>query len=123
MPNALLQRRFSFLRRLIVEPISAVAFSVGAIVATASGMGVWGLVVGQYASVVTDLILTWWLARSAVRWIGDRIPVAVAGGFVGTGALGQFQYANRIVSTPFAFLVAGVSCVVFPTSSSAQPST
>lgn len=140
VPNALLQRRFSFLRRLIVEPVSAVAFSVGAIVATSSGMGVWGLVVGQYAAVVTDLILTWGLARwrpnlrlasvetwreligyarhvlagSAVRRIGDRIPIAVAGGFVGTGALGQFQYANRIVSTPFAFLVAGVSYVVFP---------
>lgn len=140
VPNALLQRRFSFLRRLVVEPVSAVAFSVAAIVATSSGLGVWGLVVGQYASVVTDLVLTWVLARwrpdlrlasvatwrelivyarhvlagSAVRRIGDRIPIAAAGGFVGTAALGQFQYANRLVSTPFAFLVAGVSYVVFP---------
>ena len=140
VPNALLQRRFSFLRRLVVVPASAIAFSIGAIIATSSGLGVWGLVVGQYASVVTDFVLTWALAQwrprlrlasvatwreligyarhvlagSAVRRMGDRIPIAVAGGFIGTAALGQFQYANRIVSTPFAFLVAGVSYVVFP---------
>ena len=140
VPNALLQRRFSFLRRLVVEPASAVAFSVAAIVGTSAGLGVWGLVVGQYASAVTDLVLSWVLAQwrpnlrlasvatwrelivyarhvlagTAVRLIGNRIPIAAAGGFVGTAALGQFQYANRLVSTPFAFLVAGVSYVVFP---------
>ena len=126
VPHALLQRRFSFLRRLVVEPVSAVAFSVAAIVATSAGLGVWGLVVGQYAAVMTDLVLSWVLVRwrpnlrlvsvatwreligyarhvvasSAVRLIGDRIPIAVAGGFVGTAALGQFQYAHRIVVTP-----------------------
>lgn len=140
IPNALLQRRFSFLRRLVVEPASALAFGAGAIVATSEGMGVWGLVVGQYASAVTDFALSWglvgwrpkvklvsfgiWreliayarhvLAGTAIRRIGNRIPVAAAGGFVGTSALGQYQYANRIISTPFAFLVSGVSYVVFP---------
>ena len=140
VPNALLQRRFSFLRRLVVEPISAIAFAVAAIVATSLGLGVWGLVVGQYASALTDLVLSWVLARwrpnlrlasvviwreligyarhviagSTVRLIGDRIPIAVAGGFVGTASLGQFQYASRIVLTPFAFLVNGISYVVFP---------
>lgn len=140
VPNALLQRRFSFLRRVVVEPAAAVAFGLAAIIGTSSGLGVWGLVLGQYASATVDLLLTWTLARwwpnlrlasiatwrelivyarhvlagSAVRRIGDRIPIAAAGGFVGTAALGQFQYANRIVSTPFAFLVAGVSFVVFP---------
>lgn len=140
VPNALLQRRFSFLRRLVVEPASAVAFGAGAIIATSNGMGVWGLVVGQYASVVTDLVLSWGLVRwrpklglasfsmwreligygrhvlagSAVRRIGDRIPVVAAGGFIGNASLGQLQYANRIVSTPFALLVAGISYVIFP---------
>jgi O-antigen/teichoic acid export membrane protein len=50
IPNALLQRRFSFLRRLVVQPAAAVAFGVVAIIATSEGMGVWGLVAGQYSS-------------------------------------------------------------------------
>jgi O-antigen/teichoic acid export membrane protein len=40
VPNALLQRRFSFLRRLVVEPAAAVAFGVAAIIATSEGLGV-----------------------------------------------------------------------------------
>ena len=140
IPNALLQRRFSFLRRIVVEPAAALAFGAGAIIATSEGMGVWGLVVGLYASALTDFLLSWglvswrpqlrlvsfgmWrdlipyarhvLAGTVVRRLGNRIPIAAAGGFVGTSALGQFQYANRIVSTPFALLVSGVSYVVFP---------
>ncbi|HUT77849.1 MAG TPA: oligosaccharide flippase family protein, partial [Polyangia bacterium] len=140
VPNALLQRRFSFLRRLVVEPASAIAFGIGAIVATSSGLGVWGLVIGQYAAVTTDLILSWglvqwrpklslasfamWrelvrygrhvLAGTTVRRVGDRIPILATGAFVGNAALGQLQYANRIVTTPFAMLVTGVSYVVFP---------
>ena len=140
IPNALLQRRFSFLRRMVVDPAAALAFGLGAIIATSEGMGVWGLVVGLYASAAVDFVLSWglvgwrprlrqvsyamWrdlipyarhvLAGSIVRRLGNRIPIAAAGGFVGTAALGQFQYANRIVSTPFALLVSGVSYVVFP---------
>lgn len=140
VPNALLQRRFSFLRRLIVEPAASVAFGIGAIIATASGMGVWGLVVGQYAFAATDFLLSWGLVRwrprfrlvsftmwrelvgygrhvlagSAIRRLGDRIPVLMAGGFLGTGSVGQLQYANRIVSTPFSVLIAGISYVIFP---------
>ncbi|MGH2952438.1 MAG: oligosaccharide flippase family protein [Solirubrobacterales bacterium] len=140
VPNALLQRRFSFLRRIVVEPASALAFAVGAIIATSEGMGVWGLVVGQYASAVTDFILSWGLVRwrpkarlvsfgmwrelvayarhvlvgTAIRRIGNRIPLAAAGGFVSAAALGQFQYATRVVGVPFAFLVSGISYVVFP---------
>ena len=140
VPNALLQRRFSFLRRLIVEPAAAVAFGIGAIIATSSGMGVWGLVVGQYASATVDLVLSWGLVRwrprvrlisfsmwrdlvsygrhvlagSAARRLGDRVPIAVAGGMLGTSAVGQLQYANRIVTTPYSLLVAGISYVIFP---------
>ena len=140
VPNALLQRRFSFLRRLIVDPVAAIAFGIAAIIATANGMGVWGLVVGQYAFAVTDFALSWglvqwrpqfrlvsfgmWrelvgygrhvLAGSTIRRLGDRIPILMAGGFLGTGSVGQLQYANRIVSTPFSVLIAGISYVVFP---------
>jgi O-antigen/teichoic acid export membrane protein len=140
VPNALLQRRFSFLRRIVVEPVAAIAFGAGAIVATASGLGVWGLVIGLYAQVVTDFALSWalvqwrprlklvsfemWrelvaygrhvLAGALVRRLGEQIPVAVIGRFVGSGALGQFQYAIKMVGTPYGFLLAGTSYVLFP---------
>ena len=37
VPNAILQRRFSFLRRLIVEPAATIAFGIASIVATSRG--------------------------------------------------------------------------------------
>jgi PST family polysaccharide transporter len=140
VPNALLQRRFSFLRRLIVEPVSTVVFGVVSIIATAKGMGVWGLVVAQYAMSIVDMALSWglvgwrprlgqvsfamWrelvgygrhvLAGTTVRRLGERIPILVAGGMLGTSAVGQLQYANRIVSTPYSLMIAGISYVVFP---------
>jgi O-antigen/teichoic acid export membrane protein len=140
IPNALLQRRFSFLRRIVVQPAAALAFGVVAIIATSEGMGVWGLVAGQYAYAVIDFVLSWTLVRwrpqlrlgsvpmwrelirygrhvlagSLVRRVGDRVPILAAGSFVGTAALGQFQYANRIVTTSYTLLGAGASYVVFP---------
>jgi PST family polysaccharide transporter len=140
IPNALLQRRFSFLRRVVVQPAASLAFGVVAIIATSEGMGVWGLVAAQYAFAVTDFVLSWtlvqwrpqlrlssvsmWrelvaygrhiLAGSFVRRIGDRVPILAAGSFVGAAALGQFQYANRIVTTSYTLLGAGASYVVFP---------
>ncbi len=140
VPNALLQRRFSFLRRVVVEPVAAIAFGAGAIIATAGGLGVWGLVIGLYAQVLTDFALSWllvqwrptlglasfamWrelvaygrhvLAGGIVRRLGEQIPIAVIGRFVGAGALGQFQYAIRMVGTSYGFLLAGTSYVLFP---------
>jgi PST family polysaccharide transporter len=140
VPRAILQRRFSFLRRLVVEPISMLAFGVAAIVATAKGLGVWGLLIGLYAQALVDVILSWalvawrprlkqvsigmWrelvgygrhvLAGTAIRRFGEQVPVFVSGGMLSQGAVGQLQYANRIVTTPYALLVAGVSYVVFP---------
>jgi PST family polysaccharide transporter len=140
VPTALLQRRFSFLRRVVVEPAGAIAFGVTAIVATAEGLGVWGLVLGFYAHAVTDVILSWVLARwrprlrrasfqmwrelvgygrhvftaTAVLRIGGEVPVALLGRFVGASPLGQYRYANRIAATPFAVILAAASSVLFP---------
>ena len=67
VPAAMLQRRFSFLRRVIVEPAAVAAFGVAAVVATANGMGVWGLVIGQYAYAAAEFVLSWALAPLPVR--------------------------------------------------------
>ena len=138
--EALMQRRFSFVRRTIVEPAAAVAFGVTAIVLTAKGFGVWGLVIGQYAGALVETTLSWILARwrpnlrlaSYAMWreliaygrhtiaatginrAADQITVFLLGRFTGTAALGQFQYASRVATLPLAMIMAAASYVLFP---------
>ena len=140
VPEALLQRRFSFLRRLIIEPVGVVIFGVTAVVLTANGMGVWGLVLAYYGSEGADAVLSWalvgWRPRlrdaSVAMWrdlmrygrhiVGTaalergetQIPVLLLGRFVGPGALGQFRYASRMESTAGSIMVQSASYVLFP---------
>jgi len=136
----LMQRRFSFLRRTIVEPAGVLAFGITGVVLTASGLGVWGLVLAQYASVLISAILSWSLARwrpqmrlaSFAMWrelisygrhtiaattvirVSEEIPVLLLGRFTGAAPLGQFRYGRRIASLPLAMLMAAASYVLFP---------
>jgi O-antigen/teichoic acid export membrane protein len=140
VPDAQMQRRFSFLRRTIVEPAGVVAFGVSGIVLTANGLGVWGLVLAQYASVLVSTVISWSLARwrpqlrlaSFSMWrelisygrhtiaattvirVSEEIPVVLLGRFTGTAPLGQFRYGRRIASLPLAMLMAAGSYVLFP---------
>ena len=140
VPEALLQRRFSFLRRLVAEPASVVAFGVTAIVAAAAGLGVWALVAGSYAAVVTQAASAWVLARwwpdlslasfalwrelvsygkhvtgaGLVRVATSESGTIFVGRFLGAATLGQFQYTYRIAQRPLTALVSSVTYVVFP---------
>jgi O-antigen/teichoic acid export membrane protein len=140
VPEALLQRRFSFLRRTVVEPASVIAFGVTGIVLTSDGLGVWGLVIAQYASFLVNALLSWGLVRwrpqlrlaSFAMWrelisygrhtiaattvirVGEEIPVFLLGRFTGAAALGQLRYGRRIASLPLAMLMAAASYVLFP---------
>lgn len=140
VPNALLQRRFSFLRRLVVEPLTTIVFGVVAIVGTSSGMGVWGLVLGHYAGAVSEVVLAWALVRwtpslrlasfqlwrelvgygrhvvaaNAVLRAGAEVPTVLLGQFTGLASLGQYRYAIRISTIPFALLLSAASYVLFP---------
>jgi PST family polysaccharide transporter len=140
VPEALLQRRFSFLRRVIVEPISVIVFGVTAIVLCAEGMGVWGLVIGTYARAVVEICLSWGFAQwrprfslasfamwrelmrygrygvgaSALERASEQVPVVLIGSFSGSAQLGQYRYGQRIASTPLAAIVQGGSYVIFP---------
>jgi O-antigen/teichoic acid export membrane protein len=140
VPDALMQRRFSFLRRGVVEPAQAVTFGVTAITACSHGMGVWGLVLGWYAGGAIQVTLSWSLARwkpdfSAVSFgmwrelvrYGRHVIAAefvrrttadlstlFIGRFVGPAALGQFQYAFRVAARPFDALVSTTSYVLYP---------
>ena len=140
VPEALLQRKFSFLRRVVVEPVQATAFGITAVIACSNGLGPWGLVIGFYASAVADVLLSWPLVRwwpkfrlvSYRMWLelirygrhvvagnlahrlGDQIPKLVLGRFVGEAALGQYRYADRMAWTPVTALVSAASYVLFP---------
>jgi len=140
VPDGLMRRRFAFARRLVVEPGAVIAFGIVAITLCAHGYGFWGLVIGQYASVLAQLVLTWALARwrprlglasfsmwcemagfgrhlilaDAVQRVASELPTALVGRYVGTGALGQYRYGFRFASQPFAVLLNTASFVLFP---------
>lgn len=140
VPEALLQRNFSFLRRLVIQPVQVIAFGIGAVIATSNGLGPWGLVIGFYAAAVTDVLLSWilvrwrpqfslvsfgmWreligygrhvLASNIVLRAGEQVSTALLGRFVGQGSLGQYRYSERIAQTPFQLVVSAASYVVFP---------
>jgi len=140
VPAAILQRSFSFLRRVIVEPTQVVVFGAIAIVAGANGLGPWALVAGQYGGALVDALLSWMLISfrpqlrlaSKAMWrelagYGRHILVAtmilrggetsdavIVGRVLGEGALGQFRYAVRLAMTPFQLLLATAAYVLFP---------
>lgn len=140
VPEALLQRRFSFLRRMVVEPAQVTAFGIVSIILVSNGAGAWGLVAGYYASAITDVLLSWILVgwRPRLRLISYRmwrelasygihmvtssivlrayqeVPTLLLGRFTGAAPLGQFTYANRISGVPFGLLLAAAAYVIFP---------
>jgi O-antigen/teichoic acid export membrane protein len=140
VPAARLQREFSFVRRLVIEPAAVVAFGVSSVIATANGMGVWGLVIGYYALAGTEFLLSWvlapirprpslvsfslWrelagygrhvLAATVILRVSDQADTGIVGRFLSTSALGQYRYAFRLAATPYWTLLAGASYVLFP---------
>jgi O-antigen/teichoic acid export membrane protein len=140
VPNALMQRRFSFVRRVVSDPVGVIAFGVTATIACAQGLGVWGLVLGTYVGLVVHAGLSWALARwrprlslvSFAMWrelisfarhvLASEIVIRahmtaetlLLGRFVSTSALGQYQYAQRIARQPLIAQVSIASAVLFP---------
>lgn len=140
VPDAMMQRRFAFLRRLIIEPAQVTIFAVAAIVAAENDMGPWSLVIGQYAGALTDVFLAWALVRwrprprlatiamwrelvgygrhvlvaTSILRAGEQSDALIIGKALSESALGQFRYAFRVASTPFLLLLSTASYVLFP---------
>jgi PST family polysaccharide transporter len=140
IPDALLQREFSFVRRLFVSPSASLTFGVVAAIAAAFGLGVWSLVVGRYCGIVVELIVIWALVRWRPRLSAVSIAMwrslaqygrhifaasflaqsrtsgitALLGRFVSVGAVGQLRYANTIALLPRSTWTVSSSYVVFP---------
>jgi PST family polysaccharide transporter len=140
VPDAHLQRRFSFFRRVIIDPLSVLAFAAGSVAGGAYGLGVWSLVIGTYAAALVNVVSAWALAgwrphpsrasfamwrelarygRSVVgaefiRRVTMEIPVLFLGRFSGAGPLGQFTYSYRVATQPLRALVNVGGYVLLP---------
>jgi O-antigen/teichoic acid export membrane protein len=139
VPGALLQRRFS-LRRVLVEPLNAVAFVVVSALTLASGLGIWGLVLGTYAAAVTRTLSIWFLAAwrpkiglaswkmykelsgfgrqvlagEALREFGRVGNAAVVGRVLGISTLGEYRYALNLVTQTTLPITFGSAYVLLP---------
>ncbi|MBV9818562.1 MAG: oligosaccharide flippase family protein [Solirubrobacterales bacterium] len=126
VPDALLQRRLSFARRVAVDPLGAIAFAAVSIVLCARGAGVWGLVGGTYASEVVEVAAAWgfarfrprrWLASwsmwreitafarpvlasEILRRIASQMDIIMLGRFDSAATLGQYRNGFRLAQQP-----------------------
>ncbi len=140
VPDAMMQRRFVFWRRIVIEPGQVVVFAITSIVAASNDMGVWSLVIGYYSAAAADVTLTWLLARwrpklrlanvgmwrelvafgrhvftaTFILQAGQQADAIIVGRSLGIAELGQFRYGYRLASTPFQALLAASAYVLFP---------
>lgn len=140
VPDSLLQRRFDFRQRMFVQPSVTVTFAVGSVVLCALGMGIWGLVLASYASVLVWITATWTLARWRPRrgyasfavWremarfgfpllagaLMDRaketIDTVVVGRAFLPSTVGNYRYGRRLGTLPGTVIIEIGSYVLFP---------
>ena len=140
VPDALLQRRFSFVRRVVVDPLGAATFAVVAIVTCANGAGAWGLVAGTYALYGVQVLAAWtfvrwrprrsqmsfavWrqlilfgrhvVASEIVRQTVSHMDALLLGRFAGAAALGQYNYGLRLAGQPVGGFISVAAYVLFP---------
>ena len=139
VPDALMLRRFSFLRRVVIDPINAAAYGIAGVVALSLGMGAWGLVIATYAAGVIRVSAVWisnrWLPQfrkaSFAMWrelanyarhvalseflreINGIATTALVGRFLGIGTLGAYRFGWRMAEQAGAPVAASAS-VLFP---------
>jgi len=108
------------------DPGAKSAFAVVSIVCALLGSGAWSLVIGSYASITTELVLSWWFAKwrpfqgrfSYRLWremagfslplmfqgmaesIRDTFQQVLVGRALGTPGLGQYRYGYRLALMP-----------------------
>jgi PST family polysaccharide transporter len=141
VPDSMLQRHFSFARRVAVDPLGAITFAAVSIAACADGAGAWGLVAGTYASIVVQAVLAWAFARTKPRrrlasmamWrelsrfarpvLGSEIlrhaaaqlDAVMLGRFSNAATLGQYRNGLRLAQQPTNAFVNVGGYVLLPT--------
>ncbi|HTU95313.1 MAG TPA: oligosaccharide flippase family protein [Solirubrobacteraceae bacterium] len=140
VPDALLQRSFSFRRRVIVDPLGVVAYAAAGIPLAASGAGVWALVAAAYASIAVEAAAAWLACgfrprrrqASVAMWrelatfsrplvIGEvlrrvtlQVDVFVLGRFTTAATLGQYRNGQMLAAQPGGVFSQVTSYVILP---------
>jgi O-antigen/teichoic acid export membrane protein len=140
VPEAMFQRRFSFVRRTVVDPLSVVAYGTSAAIGLAYGLGVWALVLGVYASELVRVSLDWALSQwrpevrraswqmwrelagygrhvftgEFLRQSGGVLNTVLIGRFLGSANLAQYNFGFRLATEASAPIFTAVSFVLFP---------
>ncbi len=140
VPDALMQRRFNFKRRLIIDPCRAFAYAAVAVGLAAAGFGVWSLVIGNYVSLAVWLIGAWVLARwrpgrgrpsirlwrelarfgypililNVVDHTRQAVEATLVGRILGATSLGYYRYGRRLGLIPATAIVEIGSYVLLP---------
>jgi PST family polysaccharide transporter len=139
VPGAVLARRVSF-RFAFIGPLESLVYATAGIIALASGLGLWGLVVATYATAAArttavwvvsgwrpsfDLV-SWEMWHSLSRYgrpvvlsslldeVGRAGSTAVVGRMLNISALGQFRSAQRLVQQPNNAIIYGSAYVLLP---------
>jgi O-antigen/teichoic acid export membrane protein len=139
VPDALMRRRFAFVRRVVVDPLNAGIYGLVATLTLSFGMGAWGLVIATYAAGLTRVAAVWifnrWLphlrqasfamwrelARYArhvalselLREFSEVGNTALVGRFLGISPLGGYRFGYRMASEA-AIPVATSAYMLFP---------
>jgi O-antigen/teichoic acid export membrane protein len=139
VPGALLQRVVSY-RFPFLESLGSLAYVIAGIIALSGGLGLWGLVTATYIAAATRTTAVWALSewrpslglvswsmwRSLSRYgrpvvlsaflreVGITGTTAVVGRALGTGALGRFRAAQRLVLQSNSAIVYGSAYVLLP---------
>jgi PST family polysaccharide transporter len=140
VPDALLQRRFSFVRRVAIDPLGAVAYGATAVSLAANGAGFWSMVVGTYAALVVQTLAGWGLVRwrprlrqmslatwrqlasfgrhvlaaEFVRNAAAQVDTVLLGRLAGIRTLGQYRYGLRIADVVQQSWVSVAAYVLLP---------
>lgn len=140
VPDALMQRRFDFRRRLVVNPSVALTNAGVAIGCASGGLGVWSLVVANYASYLVWIVATfslgrwrpgrgrpsWRLWRELARFsfplvlngtawrLREVIETVLVGRRLDEAAIGQYRYGRRLCMLPGTAVVEIGAYVLLP---------
>jgi O-antigen/teichoic acid export membrane protein len=140
VPEAWLQRRFSFVRRTIVDPLSVIVYGTSAAIGLAYGLDVWALVLAVYASELVRVTLDWafcgwrpevrraswsvWrelvgysrhvFAGEFFRQFGVIFNTAIIGRFLGRTELAQYNFGNRLATETSTPIITSIAFVLFP---------
>jgi len=140
VPEAWLQRRFSFVRRTVVDPLSVIAYGTSAAIGLVYGLEVWALALAAYAAELVRVTLDWafcgwrpevrraswsmWrelvaysrhvFAGEFFRQFGVIFNTSVIGRVLGRTELAQYNFGTRLATETSTPVITSVAFVLFP---------